>query len=67
MGAGGPPAEVQIAVVTGRRVLYAKAWVVLDGELDAEADNHADHPRNIYFLNMFLGVSETSKTRRSLT
>ena len=36
--------EVEIAVVAGLRVLYAKAQVVVDGELDAGADDHADHP-----------------------
>ena len=32
------------AVVTGRRVPHSNARVVVDGELDSWANDHADHP-----------------------
>jgi len=40
---GGQTVQVEIAVVTGLRVPYTGARIVVGIELDPGADDHADH------------------------
>lgn len=58
VGIGGEPVEVQVAVVSSVGVPNANPRIVVEVELDARPEDHADHPHSSD------GTTETDSRRR---